>query len=83
MADAITCAVNMSDEQFMNAVLVKDATTGAIMINSMLVEGDCADVVPAASCEGYQSISEWIGTMKRAAGIDACGRVAVRFFVGS
>lgn len=83
MADAITCSVNMSDEQFLNAVMVKDVATGAIMINSMIVEGDCADVEPAASCEGYQSITDWIGAMKRTAGIDACGRVAVRFFVGS
>lgn len=83
MADAITCAVNMSDEQFLNAVQVKDEATGAYMVNAIMVEGDCEDAVPAASCEGFQPVSDMVGLWKRAAGIDACGRVAVRFFFGS
>lgn len=83
MADAITCDINMSDEQFLNSVLVKDEATGAVYINAIMVQGACADVVPAVNCNGYQPLADLLGAMKRAGGIDACGRVAVRFFLGS
>jgi hypothetical protein len=83
MANVITCNTQeMTDEQFLNSILVKDAS-GAVHINWIVTNGSCGSVSRAATCEGFMPVKDVIGALKRAGGLDACGRPGVRVFVGS